>query len=419
MLFQKSFDEKCLPVCWKSAIIVPVANKQNAAQCNDFRPVALTSIVMKCFERLFMQYLLPSVSPSIDCFQFAYQSNKSVNDAVLILIQMIAEHTDQLGCYARACFADFSSAFNTIQTHMLIRKLKQLHVKSSLILWIKDFLTNRRQTVRVQDALSETITINTGSPQGCVLSALLFILYTNECKAEGQGVTVFKYADDTVILGLVENNDENTYRQNVDRFERWCESNFLHLNSSKTKEMIFNFRRSSATPVEPLRIKGKEIEIVNDYKYLGTVIDNKLSWSKQCQTTTAKSQQRMYFLRKLRSFHVDRTIMQLFYRSVVESVILCNCLIWFGSCRQRDFKTLVRILKQAGKITGEFRNLETVCLEKILQKANEVVANESHVLHKYYEYMRSGKRLRAIKCWTERYRKSFVPLSVRMLNDTK
>ena len=126
-----------------------------------------------------------------------------------------------------------------------------------------------------------------------------------------------------------------------------------------------------------------------------------------------------YFLRKLRSFHVDRTIMQLFYRSVVESVILCNCLIWFGSCRQRDFKPLVRIVKQAGKITGEFRNLENVCLEKILQKANEVVANESHVLHKYYEYMRSGKRLRAIKCRTERYRKSFVPLSVRMLNDTK
>ena len=135
---------------------------------------------MKCFERLFMQYLLPPVSPSIDCFRFAYQSNKSVNDAVLILIQMIAEHTDQLGCYARACFADFSSAFNTIQTHMFIRKLKQLHVKSSLIRWIKDFLTNRKQTVRVQDALSDTITINTGSPQGCVLSALLFILYTND-----------------------------------------------------------------------------------------------------------------------------------------------------------------------------------------------------------------------------------------------
>ena len=74
-----------------------------------------------------------------------------------------------------------------------------------------------------------------------MLSALLFILYTNDCKAEGQGVTVFKYADDTVILEQVENNDENTYRQNVDRFERWCESNFLHLNSSKTKEMIFLF----------------------------------------------------------------------------------------------------------------------------------------------------------------------------------
>ena len=95
----------------------------------------------------------------------------------------------------------------------------------------------------------------------------------------------------------------------------------------------------------------------------------------------AKTQKRMYFWRKLRLFHVDRTIMQLLYRSVVESVILYNCLIWFGSCRQKDVKPLVRIIKQAGKITGEFRNLENVCLEKILQKANEVVANESHGLH--------------------------------------
>ena len=280
MLFQKSFDLKCLPVCWKSAVIVPVAKKQHSLHCNDFRPVALTSIAMKCFERLFMQQLLPSVSPLIDSLQFAYQPKKSVNDAVLALIQRITEHTDNLGCYARACFADFSSAFNTMQVHVLIEKLKQFRVKPALILWIKDFLMNRKQRVKVKNALSDTITINTGSPQGCVLSALLFIIYTNDCKAEGQGVSILKYADDTVILGLVKNEDEIVYRQNIQMFERWCDTNFLFLNSSKTKEIVFDFRRSRKTPIEPLSIKGSEIEMVTNYKYLDTVVDDKLTWSK-------------------------------------------------------------------------------------------------------------------------------------------
>ena len=76
-----------------------------------------------------------------------------------------------------------------------------------------------------------------------------------------------------------------------------------------------------------------------------------------------------------------------------------------------------KIARQAGKITGELRDLTHVCTERIFKKANEILNNESHVLHMHYQYLRSGKRLKTLKCRTERYRKSFVPLSVRVLND--
>ena len=110
--------------------------------------------------------------------------------------------------------------------------------------------------------------------------------------------------------------------------------------------------------------------------------------------------------------------MRLFYKSVVESVILCNCLVWFGGCRQKDLKPLERIARRGGKIIGEVRDLTHICNDKILQKANEILGNENHVLNPFYQYLRSGRRLEAIKCRTERYRKSFVPLSVRMFNNT-
>ena len=99
----------------------------------------------------------------IDKLQFAYQP-KSVNDAVLTLVHEIAQHIDKLGCFARALFADFSSAFNTMQTHVLLDKLHQMNVPPYLILWIKDFLSDRTQRVKVQNCLSDPVSLDTGAP---------------------------------------------------------------------------------------------------------------------------------------------------------------------------------------------------------------------------------------------------------------
>ena len=170
----------------------------------------------------------------------------------------------------------------------------------------------------------------------------------------------------------------------MNKFEAWCKQNFLELNISKTKEIIFDFRTSKPTEVMPIQIKEENIEIVETYRYLGTVIDNKLSWADQCKTVVSKSQQRMYFLRKLRSFHVDRTILRLFYKSVIESVLLFSCVVWYGGCRKKDFSKLQGITKQAGKVTGEVQNLRESCESKIIQGVKHIMQNEDHPLFSYY-----------------------------------
>ena len=98
---------------------------------------------------------------------------------------------------------DFSSAFNTIQPYKLVEKLSFLDVKPSLVLWIYDFLHGRTQRVKVNDVLSNELTTNTGSPQGCALSPILYILYTNDCIFNIPSVHILKYTDDTVIVGLI------------------------------------------------------------------------------------------------------------------------------------------------------------------------------------------------------------------------
>ena len=93
--------------------------------------------------------------------------------------------------------------------------------------WILDFLLNRPQTVKMNDKFSKPIILNTGAPQGCVLSPLLYSLFTNDCVSHHEFVLLVKFSDDTTVEGLVENGDESAYRREVDELVEWCENNNL------------------------------------------------------------------------------------------------------------------------------------------------------------------------------------------------
>ena len=86
--------------------------------------------------------------------------------------------------------------------------------------------------------------MNTGALQGCVLSAFLFIIYTNALSLCSTTCKIIKYADDTVVIGLINNDNEQEYRDTVSYVSSWCNENHLNLNAGKTKEMIFDFRKT-------------------------------------------------------------------------------------------------------------------------------------------------------------------------------
>ena len=94
-------------------------------------------------------------------------------------------------------FIDYSSAFNTIVPSKLINKLRALGLNTSLCNWILDSLMGCPQVVRVGNNTSATLILNTGAPQGCVLSPLLYSLFTHNCLAKHDFNTTIKFADDT------------------------------------------------------------------------------------------------------------------------------------------------------------------------------------------------------------------------------
>ncbi len=141
--------------------------------------------------------------------------------------------------------------------------------------------------------------------------------------------SIVKFADNTVVLGLISNNDETAYLDKVERLTSWCQDNCLSLNVSKTKELIVDFRKRQQRPYTPLMISGTPVERVSSFKYLGVNISEDLTWTAHIQTQVKKARQRLYHLRQLRKFiqglaSNPGNVLFRGHRKCVDSVYLCD-----------------------------------------------------------------------------------------------
>ncbi len=137
----------------------------------------------------------------------------------------------------------------------MLNDLRPVALTSVVMTFFERFLTNKTQRVRINNTFSGQVTSSTGSPQGCVLSSLLFILYTNMCQSNWENCTILKYVDDTVIVSLLQNG-ETGHGPAISDFVEWCEKSYLHFNVLKTKDMIMILERTfPCIRLHTLRVK--------------------------------------------------------------------------------------------------------------------------------------------------------------------
>ena len=146
----------------------------------------------------------------------------------------------------------------------------------------------------------------------------------------------------------------------MESFYGWTKKNCLLRNTTKTKELVVDFRRSK-TPYQSVCIGGGEIETVQTCKYLGVLLDNKLEWSANIEAVYKRGQSRLFFLRRLRSFNVSSDMMCMFYHTIIESALFYAAVCW-GSCStDKNCRRLDKLVKKGWFCCRQKARLSQCC----------------------------------------------------------
>ena len=131
-----------------------------------------------------------------------------------------------------------------------------------------------------------------------------------------------KFADDMPLVRLQLNEDSLATYFHVSFLNEWCKESLLEMNVGKTKELVLDARKTTNVFV-PVKVNNEPVEMVSNFKYLGTLIDTKLRFNDNTDLMYKKSQQSLYHLRKLRSFDVSHELLQIVHKSLSACVRAC------------------------------------------------------------------------------------------------
>ena len=344
MLSSLQFPDK-----WKRAQISPIPKTPHPSKLKDYRPISLLFHLGKLAEDIIIEKLRHKLQLIIEPSQYAYQCKLGTVDALIQLLDDYTHYLDQPDTkYVQSASLDFSKAFDKLQPAILLRKMEDYGFNPNVVLLIQDFLTRRTQCVKYGGEKSSYINLHVGSPQGTKIGPVLWLIYSNDLRAEG--FNHIKYADDTTFFAAVKNTEEHsTIAPAIKATIDWSENNNMQLNTDKTVVMntCLSHRNTYDTSV---KIGEVSLTPSPSTRFLGVIIDYKLTFSNHTSELTAKCNSRIFLMRKLRTLGLSNDGLKTFYLTNIRSVICYAAPAWFCLLLNHDKNKLESIQRTATKI---------------------------------------------------------------------
>lgn len=399
-LYNTIYDTGIIPKEWLGSTFITLPKKTNARECSDYRTISLMSHTLKIFLKIIHQRIYRKLEQDISNTQFGFRNAMGTREA-LFAFNVLAQRCMDVNQPMYVCFLDYNKAFDKVRHNRLLQLLRDKNLDMKDIRIISNLYFNQVASVRIGGELSDEMEIQRGVRQGCILSPLLFNLYSEEIiqkalketsigiKVNGAPINNIRYADDTLIIA--ESIEE--LQVLMDKVVDSSEESGLTLNIKKTKFMTI----AKSQQRERLWIRGEIVQKVDRYTYLGTVITENNDCKQEIKSRIGKARSTFDNMRKiLCSNDLSLQLKVRMLRCYVFSVLLYGMEAWTLkkdiSNRIEAFEmwTYRRILKISWvdrvtndevlrKMKKEKEVLNTIKIRK-LQYLGHVMRGEKYVL---------------------------------------
>ena len=326
-------------------------------------------------------------------FNLVLKKKRSTSDAILLLLEHVAKSLDcETTTIVRSLLLDFSSAFNLIARRDILCSISEV-APQWIVDIMKSYFSDVYQFVRFQGSKSMPLPCNTGVVQGGVLSPFLFNLAVSDfvLKYDPRLICI-KYADDTTISSAISHRDDFiSYKQTILELETWAKDNNLILNGSKTKEIAFVMQCVSNPDIlelvkERVTVAGVEIHPVEHAKYLGVIIDNRLSFVPQLESVILKCTRVLPYAVKLLRCTGSRIVIRDFINACVLPMLYYGLPTYSGHLSRELMRQIRSLLRRISYLIGvnsdDFRMKFEFLINRMSQGlVMNILKDASHPLH--------------------------------------
>ena len=376
-------SQSIVPSQWKSSCIIPIKKISSPMSPSDFRPISITPVLSRLTERIVLStYVYPALLSPVSTLyfgdQYAFRPSGSTTNALITLYHKISFMLTTCA-FVRVIALDFSKAFDSIKHSALFNKYANLNLPHCIHNWLVDFFTGRQHCTKYGGVTSALESISASVIQGSALGPVSFAVTASDLRPIYDHNEILKFADDTYLI--IPSLYLDTTVDELNNIDDWSASNNLHLNRSKSNEILF-YSSHSKFMVSVLPPPINNIVRVSSLKCLGVVLQSYFSFSDHISAIINNCASNLYALRILRAKGLSSDLIAQIFKSTVLSKLTYASQFWWGFLGAKDKDRIEAFLRKASRC-GFFNG--SVTFSEIAESADEklftsIVNNPQHVL---------------------------------------